>query len=351
MEAHEGIGQLVVELPGNILVINVLRYAVIDVQQRHGIAGGTDTDVLAQRTVDIDLAGNGDAAAGKAGVDIARLKPELGREGGPALVGKGNIFFAALMVLGPVQQGQLKLRHTGKQVGIVAALVHFGSHIGADVGNAGVIGVFFVENQQVELGVFLNLDAQLIQALDGSIAGKEVLRAGTEGDDLQIAHTQKRAGNRHKFRHLIGNFFGSADGVLRNIGAQMPHPQVVRAVQHTAVGIAAPVDHITVALGGSHIHTGTVKEFGKQGFGRFGAEVAQKYGQRVAARGGDLRHSLLHIDFVFHGGLRLVNGQALGGTGGGDGGAALFAQRNGEAVTADGNNAKLDLGNVGRVHR
>ena len=254
------------------------------------------------------------------------------------------------MRLRPVQQGQLKLRHTGKQVGVVAALAHFGGHIGADLGNAGVIGVFFVGNQKIQLGVFLNLNAQLIQALDGRIAGKEVLRAGTEGDDLQIAYAQNRAGDWHKFCHLIGNFLGSADGVLGDVGAQMPHPQVVRAVQHTAVGVAAPVDHIAVALGGSHIHTGTVKEFGKQGFGRFGAEVAQKYGQRVAARGGDLRHSLLHIGFVFHSGLRLVHGQALGGTGGDDGGAALFAQRNGKAVTADGNNAQLDFGNVGRVH-
>ena len=351
VEAHKGVGQLIGKLPGDILVINVLRYAVIDVQQRHGIAGSAHTDVLAQCAVDIDLAGNGDAAADKAGVDIARFKPKLGREGGPALVGKGNIFFAALMRLHPVQQGQFKLRHTGKQVGVVAALAHFGGHIGADLGNAGVIGVFFVRNQQIQLGVFLDLNAQLIQALDGRIAGKEVLRAGTEGDDLQIAHAQNRAGNRHKFCHLIGNFLGSADGVLGDIGAQMPHPQVVRAVQHTAVGVAAPVDHIAVALGGSHIHTGTVKEFGKQRFGRFGTEVAQKYGQRIAARGGDLRHSLLHIGFVFHSGLRLVHGQALGGTGGGDGGAALFAQRNGKAVTADGDNAQLDLGNVGRVHR
>ena len=351
MEAHKGVGQFIVKLSGDILVINVLRYAVIDVQQRHGIARSADTDVLAQRAVDIDLAGNGDAAAGKAGVDIARLKPELGREGGPAFVGKGNVFFAALMVLGPVQQGQLKLRHTGKQVGVVAALAHLGSHIGADLGNAGVIGVFLVGNQQIQLGVFFDLHAQLIQALDGRIAGKEILRAGTEGDDLQTAHTQNRAGNRHKFCHLIGNFLGSADGVLGDVGAQMPHPQVVRAVQHTAVGVAASVDHIAIALGGSHIHTGTVKEFGKQGFGRFGTEVAQKYGQRVAARGGDLRHSPLHIGFVFDSGLRLVHGQALGGTGGGDGGAALFAQRNGKAVTADGDNAQLDLGNVGRVHR
>ena len=46
MEAHEGIGQLVIELAGDVLIINVLGYAVVDVQQGDGVAGGAHADVL-----------------------------------------------------------------------------------------------------------------------------------------------------------------------------------------------------------------------------------------------------------------------------------------------------------------
>ena len=75
MEAHEGVGQLIVKLAADVLVIDVLRHAVVDVQQGDGVTGGADADVLGQSAVDIDLAGDGDAAADKAGVDIAGSKP------------------------------------------------------------------------------------------------------------------------------------------------------------------------------------------------------------------------------------------------------------------------------------
>ena len=81
------------------------------------------------------------------------------------------------MVLGPVEQGQLKLRHAGQQVGVIVPFAHLGGHVGADVRDARVARMLFVGNEQVKLGVFLDLNTQLIQALDGGIAGEEVLRA------------------------------------------------------------------------------------------------------------------------------------------------------------------------------
>ena len=88
-------------------------------------------DVLAQSAVDIHLAGHGDAPGGQAGVDIAGLKAELLGEGGPALVGKGHILPGALVLLGPVQQGQLKLGHPLQQVGIGALARPSSGHVGA----------------------------------------------------------------------------------------------------------------------------------------------------------------------------------------------------------------------------
>ena len=254
------------------------------------------------------------------------------------------------MVLGPVEQGQLKLRHAGQQIGVIVPLAHLGGHVGADVRDARVARMLFVGNEQVKLGVFLDLNTQLIQTLDGRIAGKEVLRARTEGDDLQVAHAQNRAGNRHKLGHFVRDLFGSADGILRNVTFQMAHAEVVGAVQHTAVRISAAIDHIAVALGCRYEHAGAVEVLGNQRFGGLGAEVAQKHSQCIAACGGDFGHSFLHVVLVLDSGLALVEVSALGGAGGSNGGAALLAQRDGKTVTADGDDAQLDLGDVGRFH-
>ena len=250
------------------------------------------------------------------------------------------------MGLGPVQQRQLKLRHAGQQVGVVVPLAHFGGHVGADVGDAGVIGVFFVGDEQVELAVFLHFDAELIQPLDGRVAGKEVLRAGAEGDDLEVLHAEHRAGDGHELGHFVGQFPGGADGVLGDIALEVAHAEVVRAVEHAAVGVAAAIDEVAVALGRRHKHAGAVKVFGDEGLGRFGAEVAQKYRQRVAAGGLGLGHSGEHVLLVFDGSLHLDDVKALGLARRDDGRAAGLGQRDGEAVAADRHDAKLDLRDV-----
>ena len=50
---------------------------------------------------------------------------------------------------------------------------------------------------------------------------------------------------------------------------------------------------------------------------------------------------------VLDSGLALVQVSALGSADGRDGSAALLAQGDGKTVTADGDNAELDLGDVG----
>ena len=130
----------------------------------------------------------------------------------------------------------------------------------------------------------------------------------------------------------------------------MAHAKVVGAVQHTAVSVAAAVDHIAVALGRRHKHAGAVEVLSDQRFGRFGTEVTEEYGQGIAAGSGDFGHSLLHILLVLDGDLALVEIGALGGAGGSNRRAALLAQRDGKTVTADGDNAQLDLRNVGGFH-
>ena len=188
MEAHEGVVELVVvvELALNLGLVHGGGHGVVDVQQGDGVAGDAHADVLGEGAVDVHFAGHGDAAGGQAGVDIAGLKAELAGEGRPTFVGEGHILAAALVVLSPIQQSQLKLGHALQHVGVILALAHFLGHVGAHIGDAGVAGVLLVGDQQVQLGVFLNLHTQLVQAVDGGVAGEEVLGPGAEGDNLQV---------------------------------------------------------------------------------------------------------------------------------------------------------------------
>ena len=130
----------------------------------------------------------------------------------------------------------------------------------------------------------------------------------------------------------------------------MAHTQVIRTVQHAAVGVAAAVDHIAVTLGSRHVHDGAVEVFGDEGLRRLGTEVAQEHRQGVAARGLDLLDSLEHIGLVFHRDAALIRLKAFGLAGGHDVLAAPGGQGNGETVAADSHNAQADFGNVGRLH-
>ena len=63
-------------------------------------------DELGKRAVDVHFAGNRDAHAGEAAVDIARNKAELRLECRPALACNGDILAVAAVILYPVEQGQ-----------------------------------------------------------------------------------------------------------------------------------------------------------------------------------------------------------------------------------------------------
>ena len=68
MEAHKGICQLVVVLANDVLIVDVLRYRVVDVEQCHCIVGSAHTDVLRESTIDISLASYRDATANQTAV-------------------------------------------------------------------------------------------------------------------------------------------------------------------------------------------------------------------------------------------------------------------------------------------
>ena len=212
----------------------------------------------------------------------------------------------------PIQQSQFKLGHALQQVRIDLA-VHLPLHIGNNLGNPLVTGMGFVGHQQIQLGVFFDLHAQLVQTLDGGIAGEEVLGTGAKGDDLQIFHTDDGPGDRNEFPDHLRAFFGGAHGVLGDVGSQVPHTQIVRAVQHTAVGITTAVDQVAVTLGSSNAHGGTVEFLDQQRLRGFGAEVAQEHHQGVDAVGFHVRQGSQGVLLILHGDGALVDSLAVGG--------------------------------------
>ena len=207
--------------------------------------------------------------------------------------------------------------------------------------------MLLVGDEQVELGVLLNLHAEIIERLNGGIAGEEVLRTGTEGDDLQAGHADQSAGHRHEVENHPGHVLRVADRILGHHGLDLAQAEVVRAVEHAAVRVAAAVDQVVHALlGGGGVHDRAVKVLRDKRLGSLGAEVAEEHDESGAARGLHVLDGAEHILLVLHGDLALVDLSAELLMRGGDGGTAALRQGNDKAVAADGDEAQLDLGNV-----
>ena len=239
------------------------------------------------------------------------------------------------MVLGPIQQRQLELCHAGQERGIaVTRHTKLGSHILADGLDTGIVLVCLVGHQQIQLGVLLDLNAQLIQTLDGGVAGEEILRTGAEGDDLEALDTNDGTGDGKKITDHGCAFLGIAHGIFGNVGAEMAHAEVIRAIEHTAVGIAAAADEIAVALGCRHVHDGTVKLLAEKGFGSLGAEVTEINHEGITPSGLHAGKSLENIVFVFNDGSTFVEVDPLGLGGLDHRLTAAFGKGAGEAVTA-----------------
>ena len=246
------------------------------------------------------------------------------------------------MAFRPVKQCQLELGHPLQHIGIDLG-AHFLFHVFHDLRHPGVTLVGVVGDQQIQLGVLLHLDAQLIQALDGGVAGEEVLGTGAKGDDLQILQADDAPGDGNEFLNHLHAVGGGAHGIFGDVGLQVAHTQVVGAVQHAAVGVAPAVDHVAVTLGGGDAHGGAVELLHQQGLGGLGAEVAQEDHQGVDAMGLHVGDGGGGVQLVFHGDGAFVQALTVGGH---DVLAALGGQGDGEAVTGHGNDAQLDFGNV-----
>ena len=102
VEAHECILKCVIKFALDISLVHILGHGVVDVQKGNRILADNRADVLAERSVDINLTGHRDSLGCQAAVHIAGHETELCLECGPAFSGNGHIFSVALVLLHPI---------------------------------------------------------------------------------------------------------------------------------------------------------------------------------------------------------------------------------------------------------
>ena len=227
MEAHKCICKLVVLELILLLIIDVLRYRVVDVKESNSIIADADTDILGKSAVDINFAGYRNTTGSKTAVNIARLESELGRECRPALICKCYILSGTLVSFCPVKKSKFELSHTSAHLRIVLTFAHFFGHIFADLRNTRVILVLLIRNEKIELGILFDLNAQLIKTLDRCITSEEVLRTWTKCDDLKILNANNRTSDRYEISDHFCDIFSCSDRIFWNISVKMSHTEVV----------------------------------------------------------------------------------------------------------------------------
>lgn len=186
------------------------------------------------------------------------------------------------MFVYPVEQCELKLRHTFQHIWVIATVPHLVRHVFANGLNAPVILVSTVCDKEIELRVLLDFDTQFVQTLNGGIAGEEILGARSEGYDLQVSHPDDRTSDRKEIGDLLCNLIGRTNRLWGDMRHQMPHPQVIAAIKHATICVSTAINQIAVPLCCGYTHTGAIKPVYNQRLRRLRAEVAQIYDQSVA---------------------------------------------------------------------
>ena len=121
----------------------------------------------------------------------------------------------------------------------------------------------------------------------------------------------------------------------------MPHPEVVRAIQHAAIRIAAAADEVAAALGSRDEHARIVKVFCDQGLRRLRAEIAKKDDKRIAGGRFDIGNGFEHVSLIFDRDGAFIDAAGLDNIC-----TAHFGQGARESVAGNGNDTEFYLRNI-----
>ncbi len=212
--------------------------------------------------------------------------------------------------------------------------------------------MLLVSFKQIELGLFLHLDAEVVKLLDRRITGKEILRAGAERNDLEIVKAETDAGNRQEIVNHIRAVFCITDRILRNPCGRVPQCQVIAGIEHAAERIAASGDAQRRGsfFGSGAEHLRPVKMFCEKCLGDFGAEVTKVDAERIAAVRPDIFERVHHVRFTLHDGDRAfidVVRAVLVRIGLYQRFSSVHGKRSRETVSGYRYNTDFDCGNIG----
>ena len=121
------------------------------------------------------------------------------------------------MRLDPIEERELILRELGEDLGFFIPRAQLLFHVRNHFGDTLVARMLVERLEEIELAVLLDLHAEVIQLLDGRVAGEEVGGTRSEGNNFQPLERIYRAGNRQKGMDHIGTFLRVAHGVLGDI--------------------------------------------------------------------------------------------------------------------------------------
>ena len=205
------------------------------------------------------------------------------------------------MILYPVEHGDLILCELRQNLGLHVALAELFFHVFDDLRDTRVALVLIERLKEVELGVFFNLNTEVVKRLNGRVAGEEVQRTRAEADDLEALQADDRSCNRHELVNHVRALVSGADRVFRNVNLYIAQLQVVAGVQHAAICVAAAVHEVFCGFfRGRTEHNGAVKVLCKQRLGNFRTEVAKVNDKRVAACVLYVFKCLYHVDLALH---------------------------------------------------
>ena len=100
--------------------------------------------------------------------------------------------------------------------------------------------------EKVELRVLFDLNAHSVQRLDGSVACEEVLRTGTERNDLEVLHSIESSCYGNELVDHVSALFCVSDRILRDVSLYATDLEVVGSIEHTAVSIASAANEIVL---------------------------------------------------------------------------------------------------------
>lgn len=159
--------------------------------------------------------------------------------------------------------------------------------------------------KQIQFTIFFDLHSQIIQLLNRSITGKEILRTRSEGNDFQIFYSDERAGNRNEIMNKLSAIIGISYGIFGNIRFHVAKFQIITRIEHSAIRIASvrrKYGNIFFRSGTEHHGIARLRGvlLREHRFAYFGSEIAEIYTKSVATVIHYVRKSLFHMNFTFH---------------------------------------------------